>query len=155
MAKKELFRFRLVAAYLGVGAFPVSRGKLGTQVLRRSQAVLEEGKVMAIFPEGMRSRGSLRPALSGAAMLVARTGVTVLPVGISGTEKLAKRGWFWKRPRVTVNIGKPFSMPPVDGKLDKQTLADMTESMMLRIAELLPPSYRGHYGKEGNNEPSD
>jgi hypothetical protein len=47
---------------------------------------------------------------------------------------------------VTVNIGYPFHLPPMDGKLDRGKLAQFTHVIMERIAELLPAEYRGRYG---------
>jgi 1-acyl-sn-glycerol-3-phosphate acyltransferase len=70
-------------------------------------------------------------------------------VGITGTEKIKGLSWILRRPRVTVNIGHPFSFPPVSSRLTKVELAKHTDFMMQRIAELLPPQYRGNYaGKE-------
>jgi len=49
----------------------------------------------------------------------------------------------------TATIGKTFTLPPISGKLTGDGLARLTDIIMVRIAELLPPEYRGGYaGKE-------
>jgi len=52
MAKKELFRSRFVGAFIGSGAFPINRGKMGARAMRQSLEMLAGGGVLAVFPEG-------------------------------------------------------------------------------------------------------
>jgi 1-acyl-sn-glycerol-3-phosphate acyltransferase len=150
MAKEELFRSRLSAYFLGgFGSFPVHRGKLDRQALRSSQQVLADGQILVMFPEAARSRSAkLKKALPGSALIVCRSGVPILPVGIIGTEQLRGVGCLFRRPRVTINIGRPFSLPPVEGKLTRERLVEYTDVIMRRIAELLPPKYRGVYAEK-------
>jgi 1-acyl-sn-glycerol-3-phosphate acyltransferase len=152
MAKWELFRFRPAGYFLGsLGAFPVHRGRLDRKAMRRSEQVLSEGKALLMFPEATRSpHASLQRALSGSALIASRHSVSILPVGVTGTEGMKKRFWlhlYRPRPRLTVNIGKPFTLPGVGKKLSKEKLAENTDFLMRRIAELLPPQYRGVYGE--------
>jgi 1-acyl-sn-glycerol-3-phosphate acyltransferase len=154
MAKEELFRSRLSAYFLGgFGSFPVHRGKLDRQALRSSQQVLADGQILVMFPEASRSRSArLKKALPGSALIACRSGVPILPVGIIGTEQLKGVSFLFRRPRVTINIGQPFSLPPVEGKLTREKLVEYTDLIMRRIAELLPPKYRGVYaGKNGED----
>jgi 1-acyl-sn-glycerol-3-phosphate acyltransferase len=148
MAKEELFRSRLIAWCLAkLGAFPVYRGRLDRKAMRQSALVLAEGRVLVMFPEATRSpKAQLQPAFPGSALFASRHGVPVLPVGIIGTEKLRGLGFVFRRPRITVNIGQPFYLPSSDAKLSKDKRAAHTELIMRRIAELLPPQYRGVYG---------
>ena len=148
MAKKELFRFRVIAYFIGsLGAFSVYRGQLNRQALRQARRILADGLALVMFPEGTRSRsGRLRPAFSGSALIAARTGASILPVGIIGTERIKGVTWLLRRPQITVNIGHPFYLPPVSSRLTKATLTELTNFMMGHIAELLPLEYRGDYG---------
>jgi len=150
MAKKQLFRFRLIGYLVrSFGVFPVHRGQLDRQALRQAYQILADGLALIMFPEGMRSRNSqLRPAFFGAALIASRSGVPILPVGISGTEKLERPYWFCCRPKITINIGHPFYLPPPRSKLTKGELAELTHSIMQHIAELLPQEYRGYYADE-------
>ncbi len=147
MAKKELFRFRLIGYFIGsLGAFSVHRGQLDRQAMRQAYQVLADGLTLVMFPEGTRSRsGRLRPAFPGPALIAMRSGAPILPVGIIGTEKIRGVTWLLRRPRITVNIGSPFYLPPVSSRLTKAELAELTNSIMGHIAELLPPEYRGDY----------
>ncbi len=150
MAKKQLFHFRLIGYLVrGFGAFPIHRGQLDRQALRQSYQVLADGLALVMFPEGMRSRsGQLRPAFFGAALIASRSGAPILPIGISGTEKLERLSWWWRRPKITVNIGHPFHLSPPRSKLTRGELAELTHSIMQHIAELLPQEYRGDYADE-------
>jgi len=150
MAKKQLFHFRLIGYLVrGFGAFPVHRGQLDRQALRQAYQVLADGLALVVFPEGMRSRrGQLRPAFFGVALIASRSGAPILPIAISGTEKLERLSQFWRRPQITVNIGHPFHLPPPRSKLTRGELAKLTHSIMQHIAELLPQEYRGDYANE-------
>jgi 1-acyl-sn-glycerol-3-phosphate acyltransferase len=149
MAKEELFRSRFAAYFIsGFGSFPVHRGKLDRKAMHRAEQVLADGLALVMFPEATRSRSAqLQPALPGSALIAMRSGVPVLPVGIAGTERIKGVGWILRRPHITVNIGQPFYLSPVSSKLTKTELAEQTNFIMERIAELLPPQYRGVYGK--------
>ncbi len=118
MAKKELFRSKFSSYFVrGFGAFPVRRGQLDGKALRQAEQVLAEGKALAMFPEGARSHSTqLRPAFSGSALIALRSCAPILPVGITGTEKIRGMAWFLRRPRITVNIGHPFYLPPAGSR---------------------------------------
>lgn len=147
MAKEELFHSRFTGYFIrGFGSFPVRRGRLDLKCLRQADQILAQGLAVTMFPEGKRSRnGQIQPALPGSALIAARSRVPVLPVGIIGTRQLRGTTWLLRRPRITVNIGPPFSLPPVDGRLTKAKLAEHSDLIMERIAELLPEDYQGGY----------
>ncbi len=151
MAKKELFRNRFSSYFIrGFGAFPVHRGQLDRKALRQAEQLLADGMALITFPEGTRSKsGQLQSAFSGSALVALRSGVPILPIGISGTEKIKGVAWWLRRPELTVNIGRPFHLPPASSKLTKVELAELTNFMMGHIAELLPPKYRGNYAGQG------
>jgi 1-acyl-sn-glycerol-3-phosphate acyltransferase len=150
IAKQELFR-RPPVGYLlrKLGAFPISRGRLDLEAMRRAYRVLAEGNALVVFPEGKRSRsGGLGVAYRGAAQIAVRAGVPVLPVAISGTEALERPFGWLRRPVVTVNIGCLFYLPQANGRVLRQELEESTGVIMSAIAGLLPPAYRGEYGRK-------
>ena len=151
MAKEEVFRARFSSYFIGsFGAFPVHRGRLDRKALRQSQRILAEGVALVIFPEATRSKNAqLQPAFPGSALIALRSGAPILPVAITGTERIKGATWWLRRPRITVTFGSPFHLPPVDGKLSKTKLAELTNSIMGHIAELLPVEYRGNYTASG------
>ena len=147
MAKEELFRSRFSSYFVSsFGAFPVHRGQLDRKAMREAERVLAEGLALVMFPEARRSKNAqLQPAFPGSALIALRSGAPVLPVAITGTERIKGAAWLLRRPRITVNIGQPFHLPPVNGKLSKTELAELTNFIMGHIAELLPVEYRGIY----------
>jgi 1-acyl-sn-glycerol-3-phosphate acyltransferase len=108
-AKRELFQIpilRKVIAYLN--AFPVNRKGFDNQAIKHSLEVLRNGGVLIMFPEGTRSRiGKMLPFKRGVGYLVAKTGATVLPARISGTNYVKKR--LFKPGGITVRLGLPLA----------------------------------------------
>ena len=157
MAKEELFRSRVTGYFIrGFGAFPVRRDGADRKALRQAEEFLAEGLVLGMFPEGKRSPdGQLIPAFAGAALLAARSSAPILPVAITGTETIHLVRSLLKGTRLVVTIGHPFSLPDVDGKLTGEKLNELTHYIMMRLAELLPPEYRGDYTSEGTEEHED
>lgn len=93
MAKEELFEKKLFAWLISsLGAFPVARGKGDTGVIDRSVEKLEKGKSLMIFPEGTRSKdGKVGKGHTGAALISAKSGKPIIPVGVVYGEKLKFR----------------------------------------------------------------
>ena len=157
MAKEELFRSVFVRAILRwAGSFSIRReGEMRhTQgVLDQAIEALEKGSMLGIFPEGSRSRdGRLTKAKTGCAVLASQADVPILPVGITGTDKLGGISWLWKRPPIVVNIGRPFRVTPAQGRLGRAQRQCLTTQIMREIANLLRPEYRGAYGRNEDRE---
>ena len=104
MAKEELFDKKLFAWLIrSLGAFPVSRGKGDTGAIDTAIDNLETGKNLMIFPEGTRSKdGKVGRGHTGAALISARSGKPIVPVGICYGEKLKFRT------KVTLKFGEPI-----------------------------------------------
>lgn len=152
MAKEELFRHEPIRFLVkSFGAFPVHRGSTDRKALDQAQQVLDGGLTLSMFPEGTRSKNAqLQPAFPGTALIALHAGIPILPVGITGMGNINK-GPLWHiihRPRVTVNIGRPFYLPATNDKLTKEKLSKLADFIMEHIAELLPPQYRGHYASK-------
>jgi 1-acyl-sn-glycerol-3-phosphate acyltransferase len=147
--KEGFFRNRVLRWIMtSYGAFPVYQGKADRETLRKMEDYLAQGLALGLFPEGTRSPDAeLLPALNGAALIAQRTGAPILPLGIYGTEKLRGKTWYFKRPVIEIRFGKPFQLLPKNGKTDREV---DTRLIMERIAELLPPEYRGVYTKENS-----
>ena len=154
LAKENLFRYPILSYAVRLfGAIRVRRGKPVRTALREAERVLAEGLALVMFPEGTRSKNAqLRPAFPGAALIAQRSGAPILPVAITGTERIKGITWFLRRPQITVNIGHPFRLPPMNGKLTKTELVELTNLIMARIGELLPVEYRGHYAGQGKSD---
>jgi cytidylate kinase len=154
MGKQELFDVPVVRQVAEAsGGFPVDRGKVDREALRQAEERLARGLAVGIYAEGTRSvTGALTEAKAGVGLLGLKTGAPVLPVAITGSERLPFNGSKSKtatvheydRPGVHITYGRPFYLPrTVDGK--KISAAEATDIIMLEIARLLPESYRGVY----------
>jgi 1-acyl-sn-glycerol-3-phosphate acyltransferase len=141
MAKVELHRNPLLDIWLRqMGAFPVERGQRDEWALAHARKVLDKNQVLAIFPEGTRSKGKgLRPAKTGAARFAIYANCPIIPVTIRGTEKMFQQ--FPKRTAVRIQVGAPIY--PEEGE---SPLA-LTDRIMFTLAEMLPPELRGVYAE--------
>ena len=127
------------------GAIWINRTEFDREALLKSIDVLKRGDVLGIAPEGTRSRsGAMQKAKSGVAFLAARTGVPVVPVGITGTNTMVQDFARLRRMRICVKFGEAFNLPKY-GKLTAEELDATTDLIMGRLAALLPPPYRGVY----------
>jgi 1-acyl-sn-glycerol-3-phosphate acyltransferase len=135
MAKAELFKFPLLGwLFKGLGAFPVSRGAHDMDAIKTAIKILKSGGVLAMFPEGTRSRkdGEMLPFKSGVALLANRTGATVVPAVIicKGKGRMFKRH--------LIKIGKPILAEELgftDGKTED--LRAVSERLRQIVAKLM------------------
>ena len=90
MAKTELIQTPILGGLLRrLGVFPVKRGHIDVAAVRQALRVLDEGKILGIFPEGTRSNtGELQEAFAGVAMFAARADVPIVPVALYGEYRL-------------------------------------------------------------------
>jgi 1-acyl-sn-glycerol-3-phosphate acyltransferase len=157
MAKKEAYNVPGLKQLMNyVGAFPVDRGKGDRNAIRRAEGALAQGIAVGMFPEGTRSiTRSLQRAHSGAGMLALKSGVPVIPLVVTGSEALPFNGKKGKAQAsskmperdhkgVRLLFGEPFVIPRMIGER-KISTDEATEIIMVEIARLLPPDYRGVY----------
>lgn len=150
MAKIELFNLPVLGGLMRfLGAFPVRRGEGDRESLRIAGEVLAAGQVLVVFPEGHRSgTGRLAAGLPGVALIALRSDVPIVPVAITGTERTLKgfRYGPWA-PRVHIIYGEPFKLEAGSGRRSREDLDRGIDTIMRRIAALLPPEYRGIYAE--------
>jgi len=132
------------------GYHAVHRGTGARDALRGAEDVLSAGGVVGIFPEGGSWASVLRPARPGTAFLAVRTGARILPVGIDGLVDLFSSLFRGKRARVTVRIGEAFGPFAASGRGRQRRiqLDEIGETIMKRIALLIPPERRGYYSTD-------
>lgn len=110
MGKKSLFEFlpmRLL--FTSLGAFPVEREKVDRGALATALGLLEDGRVLGIFPEGTRSKGGLGDGQEGTAWLSLKAGCPVVPVAVIGAEGTTPAGIIsLARRKLTVRFGEPI-----------------------------------------------
>ena len=152
MAKEEIFEWPIMGPWFkALDLIPVARGSIASRrAIQRAEELLARGWIVAVYPEGTRSRQpGMGPAHDGAAFLALRTGVPILPVAITGTHTVLQEGKsFPRRGLVALRFGETFRVERVMGKIDRQAMEGLTERIMRRIAALLPPDYRGVWAGE-------
>ncbi len=151
MAKEELWHNKWSRFWVeNFGAFPIKRNAFDREAILLAEEWLGKGISLIMFPEGERSKNlQLKKAWPGAAHIALRTGVPVVPVGITGTQNIRNLKWsFFHHPKIIITIGKPFNPPACNGKPTKEQRNQFRDAIMYKIAELLPPQYRGVYGGE-------
>ncbi|NLB77597.1 MAG: 1-acyl-sn-glycerol-3-phosphate acyltransferase [Clostridiaceae bacterium] len=133
MAKAELFQNAILRFLLkSVGAFPVSRGKGDVGSVKTVFKLLEQGKVVGVFPEGTRTpKKDLKKRKAGAAMMALHSKAPILPVGVEWNKKVFSR--------VRVVFGEPFLMLPNNENkhIAKEELKILTEEIMDKIYALI------------------
>jgi len=154
MGKIELDEHWLVGPmFRAYGVIYVHRGKPDRKAIRAALDGLAEGRIIALAPEGRQSvAGKLEEGTEGAAFLAMKTGALIVPVAMTGTENenIYNRKW-WRRARVTLSVGKPFTLPEqadhdIPKRLrDQKMLRDGTNQIMESLASLLPEAYVGNY----------
>jgi 1-acyl-sn-glycerol-3-phosphate acyltransferase len=136
----------------GFGMIPVDRDDhRSAQIsLDLALSVLARGEAFGIYPEGTRSRdGRLYRGKTGVAWLALQAGAPVVPVALTGTEKLQPVGFrLPRRAKVVVRFGPPidfrgrFDMVPA-GRARRQA----TDEIMAAIHAMSGQELAGVYNE--------
>lgn len=151
MAKEEFMGYPVLRWFARQsGAFPVKRGTPDRKALHHAQKLIQEGMLVGMFPEGTRSKtGALQRAFTGASLVVARSDALIIPVATVGTEDLPMSGNRGQRkrrwPKVRTHFGEPFRLVTRRPDGSRYSLDELTDAMMIELARMLPPEYRGVY----------
>ena len=152
MAKAEMFEWPVWGFYVRlIGAFPVRRFEADLAALRKASQIVSKGGVLVMFPEGTRSEtATMAQGHPGTALVALRSGVSILPIGITGTEAIHIPQTLFRplfgRLKVRMVVGKPFFLPPQE-RINTAAVERCTEIIMRQVASLLPAGYRGVYGE--------
>jgi len=130
---------------------PIDRDKADFAALQETRNRLKNGEILAIFPEGTRSKnGILQSGKSGVVLVALRSNAPILPMAIYGGEKLGENLRRLRRTQFSVRVGDPFHINLNGDKLSRENLKRITDEIMYRIAALLPEQYRGPYADVEN-----
>jgi 1-acyl-sn-glycerol-3-phosphate acyltransferase len=136
MAKAELFVGPLGWIMRWIGQFPVRRGGIDREALRRTDEVLARGSMLGLFPEGTRGDGRFSAVHPGLAYIVVRQRCPVLPVAIFGTERVRRRfGWLPFASPVRIAIGPAIDLP--DSTSDRAGRRAASETFRRRLQAFL------------------
>ncbi len=136
MAKDSIFRVPILGPLVThLGAFPVRRGSADRESMSLAEQVLRRGYALVLFPEGTRKEGlSVQTLHDGAMFVAARTGATVVPVGIGGSDKAMPLGAKFPRPaRIRIVVGTPISPPVSDGRVSRSAISAKSEELRAQL----------------------
>jgi 1-acyl-sn-glycerol-3-phosphate acyltransferase len=128
MAKKELFKFKIVAAFLRkIGVFPVDRDANDLKAIKTALGILKADQNLGLFPEGTRNKGyTPLPVKAGTAMFAIRTKTPVLAITIDSYYKFRKP--------LRVVFHKPVEYSEYyDQKLEPEQYETISQEIMNRI----------------------
>ncbi len=129
-------------------AIPVRRGEVDLDAIRSCLGVLKRGDILAIAPEGTRSRdGRLLPGQPGIALIALHAGIPILPIAHWGGENFGSNIKKFKRTDFHFRVGQPFFLDARGEKVNGKVRQSMANEIMFQIAILMPEEYRGQYAE--------
>ena len=137
LARSSLFKPVIGGAIARAGAIPIDPDSADLTAVKRAAAALKRGEHMLIFPEGTRMNKPEKVYHPHAGVvLIARMGkAKIVPVGISGTEKIMPYGKpkFIRFPKVRVNFGEPID--PRDKRFEELPKKERSETITNEVMD--------------------
>jgi len=126
--------------YRAVGCVPVSRGRPTVGTVRGAQDLLEDGRVVGIFPEGgiHSPESRVRPKL-GVALLAMESGAPVIPARLSGLRQLpgSDLRTFLRPRRVRLRYGPPVPLEDLRQRYGGESDREVLTAAAQRIQEAI------------------
>lgn len=138
--------------FTAIGAIAVKRGagQAALDALDQQRRILDDGRAVALYPEGTRSLdGRLYKGRTGVAFLALQTGAPVVPVGLIGTDKVMPVGA--RMPslseRITVRFGEPLDLSRHGAATSGRARRLATDEIMASIHALSEQELAGVYNE--------
>ncbi len=137
MVKREAFSGPVGQFLIHIGQISLNRREIDPQAIRRAVQVLRAGKILAVFPEGVRAGGEVAWAKGGAAYLAMVSGAPIVPVAILGTREPGQHKNQVPRLRRPIHVvyGEPFAVPRSPWPRRKSVVAEWTAVVRERLAD--------------------
>ncbi|MFA5107598.1 MAG: lysophospholipid acyltransferase family protein [Patescibacteria group bacterium] len=153
VVKRKIWFIAASKKYRALGGLPIDWANKG-RVIDDATAILQEGGVIGIFPEGnANGTGELHHGRTGAARLALRTGAAVLPIGVrntTGTNPLAAMYTACTAKSIALEIGSPLLYPKtLPEEITYARLQDVTADILNHLAIL-----SGKHNNHGLSNPS-
>lgn len=148
MAKSELFEHRFLNWLIrSLNAFPVKQGSGDVGAVRETIKRLREGHMLSIFPEGSRTGdGRIGPVEPGAALVVKKAGVPIVPVVIEGSYDAWRKDRSIFRPaRVSLMYGPPMNVAGLKGHAITELIDQTLRSMHAELCQIHEKRRREHW----------
>ncbi len=140
--------------FSGVGQVPIDRSDSDASraALNTGLRVLNQGRLLGIYPEGTRSPdGRLYRGKTGVARLALESGALVIPCAMIDTDKIQPQGRRLPklRPRPGVRIGKPLDFSRYEGMAgDRLVERSITDEIMYALMQLSGQEYVDQYAAD-------
>lgn len=135
LGKAELFSIPVIRSFVkGLGAIPVNRNGADVSAIRRSVEALNEGKLLAVFPQGTRQKGKNpreTPIKNGIGLILSKADVPTIPISIS-TKGMRCRLFR----RIYITIGKPIAHDTFDFSGGSHAHKAISEAIFNRVCDL-------------------
>lgn len=142
LLKKELMKIPILGVAMRMGKFvPVERGHRRDAAQASVEAAadaLRSGLHIVVFPEGTRSKdGRLATFKKGPFFLAQQTGTPIVPIALSGTQTMMRKGSI----AITPGVARVEMLPAVDPTA-YGTREELLRAVRQAIAEALPEPMR-------------
>lgn len=142
LLKKELMSIPILGTAMRMGKFvPVERGgkrDAAQASVKEAGEALRSGLSMMVFPEGTRSRnGRLSMFKKGPFFLAQQTGAPIVPIALSGTESMMRKG-SWG---ITPGVARVRFLPAIEPS-QFASREETLRAVRTAIAEALPEAMR-------------
>jgi 1-acyl-sn-glycerol-3-phosphate acyltransferase len=135
--KKELAKIPFFGWQLYLGPYVM----IDRQNMERALKSIEEAKIkmeknisIVVFAEGTRSKtGEVQPFKRGAFRLATKVGYPIIPVSISGSNKIMPKGTFkLKSGTITVHFDKPILSDSVENREDEIAFMNTVRDVIIK-----------------------
>ncbi len=138
LLKKELMRIPILGTAMRMGKFiPVERGSrrdAAQASVAAAADALRSGLNILVFPEGTRSKdGRLAAFKKGPFFLAQQTQAPIIPIALSGTEKMMRKGSI----AITPGVARVRLLTAID-PAQYETREELLKAVRKAIADALP-----------------
>lgn len=157
LGKRDYFSGWQRYFFENVGVMPIDRsgGDAAEASLRKGLEILQEGKLLGIYPEGTRTPdGRLYRGKTGPVRLSLRSGVPIIPVAMIGVFDVLPPGARFPKlgGEVGVRIGAPMDLARYAGRDDDRfALRAATDELMYELMLLSGQEYVDEYAANVKN----
>jgi len=138
LLKKELMRIPILGTAMRMGKFvPVERGhrrEAAQASVAAAADALHSGLNILVFPEGTRAKdGRLSIFKKGPFFLAQQTEAPIVPIALSGTERMMRKGSI----AITPGVARVELLPVIE-PAQYETREDLLKAVRKAIADALP-----------------
>jgi len=136
--KKELARIPLFGWQLALGPYVMIDRKNYEKAMRsidEARDLMEKKNIsIVVFAEGTRSlTGEIQPFKRGAFRLATKVGFPIIPVSISGSNKIMPKGTYKLNPgTINVHFDKPISTEGIHTRKDEIELMNRVRDIVIK-----------------------